>query len=51
MIEKAQKQHKAYGEETIKMAIKGSPVTREMITDAEKRILMKVAKLMIKSLI
>lgn len=48
MIEKAQRQHKAYGEEVIKMAINGVPVTRKMVGDAEKRILMKVAKLLIK---
>ena len=51
MIEKAIRQHKSYGEEVVKIAIKDSPVTRKMVADAEKRILMKVAKLLIKSLI
>ena len=48
MIEKAIRQHKSYGEEVVKIAIEDVPVTRKMVGGAEKRILMKVAKLLIK---
>ena len=48
VIEKAIRQHKAYGEDVVNIAIDDTPVTREMVNGAEKRILMKIAKLLIK---
>lgn len=47
MIEKAQRQHKGYGEELLKIAMEDSPVTRQMITGKEKRVLMNIGKMLI----
>ena len=47
-IPKAQKQHRAYGDMVVEIASDGTPLTAQDISPKEKRILMKIAKFIIK---